>query len=388
MKNIKIAIIGGGCSGLFLANLLNDKNVDLYLFEKNNKLGKKILASGNGKCNFTNISDLSDKYNNVFANEIIDQYTVEETLNKFQSLGLIYKNDEQGRCYPVSECASSVLDCLKMNLKNVHILLESVVKKIERTDKGYLLQYNDAEEIFDYVICCSGSCASNLGSNKAYDYLNQLNLEFDKMNPSLVPVRVKEKISELKGVRVKCNVKLLDEFNKQIYEEDGEVLFKEDALSGIAIFNISSYVNRNNGKYKIVLDLSNGMKKNELINYLKIKSYQPTQNIFKGFLNDKIAQYILNLNKVYNIENLVNQIYQLTFNVTGLYPFIDSQVCNGGVSLDEMKETLELKKYPKIYVAGELLNIDGVSGGYNMQFAWSSAGTIAKDIIKKLQVSN
>ena len=203
MKAKKIAIIGGGCSGLFAASLLKDTGAEIFLFEKNNKLGKKILASGNGKCNFTNIGNYTDKYNNQFANVIIDKFDVQKTIETFENMGLIYKCDDQGRCYPVSECSVSVLDCLKGNLKGVNICLESVVKLIYKEEGKYKVIFDNKEELFDYIVCCSGSLASNLGSSKAYEYLSALKLDVEQLKASLVPVKVSEKITFLKGCRVK-----------------------------------------------------------------------------------------------------------------------------------------------------------------------------------------
>lgn len=390
MKKKRIAIIGGGCSGLFLANLLDNELVEIFLIEKNNKLGKKILASGNGKCNFSNVGDLKDKYNNNFAHTIIDKFSVDKTLNEFSKMGLVYKADDMGRCYPVSECSSSVLDCLKKGLEKVRILLDSEVKNISCIGKEYVVTIGNEEMFFDYVVCCSGSLASNLGSSKAYSYLNNMGLKMVEISPSLVPVLVKEKIASLKGVRVKCLVKLIDQFSNVVYSEFGEVMFKENALSGIAVFNISSYINRKEGNYKISLDLSAGMSEKELVAYLENKG-DNVNSLFKGFLNDKIGEYIIskynfkdgNISKE-NLNLLVKDISDLSFNVKGLYPFIDGQVCSGGVSISNVNQFLELKQYPNIYIAGELLDVDGICGGYNMQFAWSCAGVIADDINRKI----
>lgn len=387
MKKKKIAIIGGGCSGLFVANLLKDSEVDVYLFEKNNKLGKKILASGNGKCNFSNINELSNKYNNDFANLIIGKFGFNNTINVFENLGLIYKYDDQGRCYPVSECASSVLDCLKRGLKSTNIFLDNTVKKIVKERERYRIITSENEYLFDYVVCCSGSAASNLGSLKAYEYLSSLDIKINKLSPSLAPVKVKEDVRLLKGSRVKCLLKLINENQEIIYEELGEVMFKDDSLSGIAVFNASSYINRKKGKYKIVLDLSNGISKEFLCSYIvDKKEYYP--NVFKGFLNDKLSEYIMKIfDKEYNeknVGNIVERLCKLEFDVTSIYPLEDSQVCSGGVDLGEVNQNLELKKYPNVYAGGELLDIDGVCGGYNMQFAWSSAGVIANDLKNKI----
>ena len=387
---MKVAVIGGGASGLFVSALLNKSGVDVFLIEKNDKLGKKILASGNGKCNFSNISDLEGKYNNAFANEIISQFTVKDTLNEFSKMGLIYKSDDQGRCYPVSECAGSVLDCLKMNLNGVNIALGCIVKNVECDSNACKLTYNNGKtEVFDYVVCCSGSLASNLGSENSHLYLNNLNVEFNALKASLVPLKVKENVRSLSGVRVKCLVKLIDENNCVLYRENGEVIFKDEGLSGIAVFNTSSIINRKKCGYKIALDISNNLDEKQLKNYFKNKN---VKQLFKGFLNDKLGNYVKEISGIsqYDILNdsdvnkLIKIIKNLEFTVTGLYPVKDAQVCSGGVSLSEVNSKLRLNKYPRVFIAGELLDIDGMCGGYNLQFAWSSAGVIAKEIKEEI----
>ena len=387
---MSVAIIGGGASGLFVAALLNNINEDIFLFEKNDKLGKKILASGNGKCNFSNINSLDGKYNDEFANDVIDKFTVQKTLDQFSKIGLIYKSDDQGRCYPVSECASSVLDCLKMNLNNVNIMLESVVRNIVPEGNGCKVVYNDGKEkMFDYVVCCSGSLASNLGSEKSYSYLNNLDIDIIPFKSSLTPIIVKENVKILSGVRIKCKVQLVNENNCVLYSEYGEVIFKDNGLSGIAVFNATSIINRNKGKYKIVLDISNNINDNKLRNYFKNKN---VKDLFKGFLNDKLGQYIkekCNVDKYdrindSDVNNLIKVLKNLEFTVVDLYPVKDSQVCSGGVSLSELNYDLSLKKHPQIFIAGELMDVDGMCGGYNLQFAWSSAGVIANSIKERL----
>ena len=389
MSKIRIAIIGGGASGLFAAAMLNDVGADVVVFEKNNKLGKKILASGNGKCNFTNTNCDNDCYNHTLASTVIEKFTVEDTLKEFSKMGLIYKTDDSGRCYPVSECAISVLDCLKGSIGNVVIKLDCAVQSVAFEKNKIELIYNATyKEQFDYLICCSGSLASNLGSDKAYSYLKHLNLSFNEIKPSLVPVVLKENVSGMSGVRVKCIASLIDKNNKVVYSEKGEIIFKDNGISGISIFNISSYINRKRGQYKISLDISSGLEIDVLKEYFKNKK---TSNLFKGFLNDKIADYIYDCCGVIDgkseisINRIVEKIKNLEFNVVGLYPLKDSQVCSGGVALEEINENLSLRKFPSIYIAGELLDVDGLCGGYNLQFAWSSAGVIAKDIERKIK---
>ncbi len=394
MVKYKVAIIGGGATGLLLANLLSKDKFDIYVIEKNNKLGKKILASGNGKCNFTNINVKENNYNNEFALKIVNRYNSNKTISLFKKLGMLSKIDSEGRCYPYSESSNTVLDCLKEKLNYVKFMLDTEVKCIEKENNKYKLLCNKEYIIFDYVICCSGSLASNLGSEKAYNYLSQLDIKTTSLKPSLVPLLVKEDISGLKGVRVKCKITLENSKNDIVYEEDGEVMFKDDALSGIAVFNASSYINREKENYKIILDLFPGMESYELEKYL-LEKYKMKLSLLKGLINDKLADYIYSKNfvkeekemSINQIKEVVKSLKYLEFLVTGSYPFKEAQVCSGGICVQEVTDNLELKKYPNVYVGGELLDVDGVCGGYNLQFAWSSAMIVANNINLKVGIN-
>lgn len=395
MSKYRVAIIGGGATGLLLANLLFNEKFDIYIIEKNNKLGKKILASGNGKCNFTNINIKDSNYNNDLAFKIVNKYNSDKTIALFKKLGMLSKTDEEGRCYPYSESSSTVLDCLKQNLNYVKFMLDTEVKYIEKENNKYKLLCNKEYIAFDYVVCCSGSLASNLGSEKAYNYLASLNIKTTDLKPSLVPLLVKENVFDLKGVRLKCKIILKNSSNGIVYEEKGEVMFKEDALSGIAIFNASSYINRKKDSYKIILDLLPDVECCELENYLLEKS-KKNLSLLKGIVNDKLANYINSKSFTNGVEedsiDLVKRIAKklkcLEFSVIGSYPLKEAQVCSGGVSVNEVSENFELKRWPNAYVGGELLDVDGVCGGYNLQFAWSSAMAIANSINSKAGIND
>lgn len=357
-----VAIIGAGACGLLLANLLSDY-YDVTLIEKNNKLGKKILASGNGKCNFTNIGDYKNKYNNDFAFKIVDSYNNELLRDYLSTLGLLYRVDEEKRAYPLSESSATFLEVLKRKLNKVRFLLDSKVTRLDSNDENVDVYYNDMVETFDYVVCCSGSNASNLGSEYAYLYLKDYGLKFSEMAASLVPVCVRENIKELNGVRVKCEVSLYKN-GDFFYKEKGEVLFKEDSLSGIVIYNISSMLNRDkSATYEIRLDLLGD-------SYNKIAC-----DDFLGCVHPKMLDYLL--------KNNIKDITNLKFNVVKVANKENAQVISGGVSLEEINEDLSLKKDSKIYLGGEVLDCDGMCGGYNLQFAFSCAFLINDSIRKK-----
>ena len=358
----RIAIIGAGACGMLLAGLLNEE-FDVTLLEKNNKLGKKILASGNGKCNFTNNGNYNNKYNNEFAIDIVSRYNHKYLLEYFTKLGLMYREDDEHRVYPLSECSSTIVDVLKTKLKGVKILLDSKVKKIEDCDNGIRVYYNDTLDVFDFVVCTSGSSASNLGSEYAYNYLKDYGLSFVDVSSSLTPIKIDKDLSFISGVRVKCLVKLYRD-NEFVYEEKGEVLFKEDYLSGIVIYNISSMINRDkNAKYEIKLDLLS-----DSINDIDGDS-------LVGVLHPKLIEFY----KGYKIENFKD----LSFKVISFKDIKEAQVASGGINIEEVNSDLSLKRNNKIYIGGEVLDCDGMCGGYNLQFAFSCAFVINESLLKK-----
>lgn len=378
----RIALIGGGATNLLLASLLSKhQDIKIDIIEIRERVGKKILETGNGKCNFTNMNITKYDYNlEEFVSNIIDQ----NVLKTFSELGLLYYSDNEGRCYPSSDASNSILDLLRSTYlinENVSELVNSKVKKIEKENNGYYLFINNNKEYYDYVSIGIGSKVNN----PKFKELN-LNLNVNKYKPSLCPLNID--ISGLKGVRVKCLMSLLDG-DSNLYSEKGEVIFKDNAISGIAIFNASFYLN----KYKvnnpfISLDLFPTLSENELINFLLNKPNKDVNSFFIGITNKSISQYLikrLNLKDTLTIKDIKLIAYELKnlkFKVKGL---VDTpQVAKGEININEVNSNLELKKYKNIYIGGECLDIDAKCGGYNLHFAFSSALTIYNDLVNKL----
>lgn len=378
----RIALIGGGATNLLLASLLSKhQDIKIDIIEIRERVGKKILETGNGKCNFTNMNITKYDYNlEEFVSNIINQ----NVLKTFSELGLLYYSDNEGRCYPSSDASNSILDLLRSTYlinENVSEIVNSEVTKIEKQNNGYYLFINNNKEYYDYVSIGIGSKVNN----PKFKELN-LNLNVNKYKPSLCPLNID--ISGLKGVRVKCLMSLLDG-DSNLYSEKGEVIFKDNAISGIAIFNASFYLN----KYKvnnpfISLDLFPNHDEKELTNFLLNKPNKDVNSFFIGITNKSISQYLikrLNLKDTLTIKDIKLIAYELKnlkFKVKGL---VDTpQVAKGGININEVNSNLELKKYKNIYIGGECLDIDAKCGGYNLHFAFSSALTIYNDLVNKL----
>lgn len=410
----KIVIVGGGASGLLSSIVLKralGNSAEVIILERLEKVGKKLLATGNGRCNFTNELMCDSKFNNPeFVYHLFKRFGYSETVSFFEELGLVSKVLAEGRAYPVTENATSVLDVLRLEVEYLGIKVRTgfEVKKLTCADKKYILTSVKEDEVLaDYVVMATGGKASAvLGSNgSGYSILKPYDINILKPFPGLVGLKTENNLyKSLDGIRVKGKLTIKDKKTNTIYwSESGEVLFKSDGISGIVSMQASSYINRkgkNASSYIITLDMLEDMTKEELYRYLDKKMIMyPEYSIevlLTGLINKMIALRILKDNKIElsrliktltnkEKDKIVNSIKTYILDIKNTYDFDKAQVTIGGVDVKEVKkETLELKKLKNVYVTGELLDIDGECGGYNLQWAWTSGYVVASDIVKKL----
>ncbi|MCL2521672.1 MAG: aminoacetone oxidase family FAD-binding enzyme [Erysipelotrichales bacterium] len=374
-----VGIIGGGASGLIAALKIKTSRPDIKvtIIEKENALGKKIKVSGNGRCNLGNryISDYS--YNKLEISKLVREknYKFQQFL---EDIGLLIKEDNDGRLYPFSESAQMVVQLLTGILKdyNTEIKLSQTVTDFGRRMDKFFVKVGDSTQFFDYLIIATGGKSYFKYENS--DVLNNvflsLGIKTKKILPGLSALKTIESPKILSGLRLEAKVKLL--FNEEkFYEEQGEVQFKDDGLSGIVIMNIASVIARSNKKpdsFKLSLDLSAG-KLNEISDI-----YNKTKH-FQGILPEKLLNYF----KAQNLEakGILRSITETNFKIADFYPIKEAQVSVGGLDLTEIDlETMMLKKVPGLFVTGEILDVDGLCGGYNLMFAFLS-GLIAAEAI-------
>lgn len=377
---MKLLIIGGGASGLMLASILkkNKANIDILIVEKLEHVGKKILATGNGKCNLSNANITDSCYNNSFGFSIANSFDANAYFN---SLGLLTTIDSEGRIYPLSNTANSVLDVLRDSIKDVNIKTSCNIIKVNK-DKDHYVASSDNHDRFDadIVVFASGG-KTYYKENNTYMMASMLSHRIMPLRPTLTSIKIKENLSSIENLRVKVNAKLISD-NKVVYEDAGEVLFKKDSLSGIVIFQLSSYIARNPyKKYQIVLDLLPNMQESQISNHLN--TYKSMTGLFPKMIN----QYILKLSNN-NYDLVAKNIKNLTFNVNETIDFKNAQVTSGGVCIDELKDTLESKIHNNLYFMGEVIDVDGICGGYNLHFAFACANIVAQDIINKVGVND
>lgn len=410
----KIVIVGGGASGLFTSIVLKKAlgtKAEVIILERLDKIGKKLLATGNGRCNFTNELMSDRKFNHPdFVYFLLKRFGYSETISFFEELGLVSKVMTEGRTYPITENATSVLDVLRLAVDSlgVNVITGFEVKQLITKNHQYFLTSSKGDEIVaDYVVMALGGKASSvLGSNgSGYELLKPYDVNIVKPLPGLVGLKAEKNLyKSLDGIRSKGKLIIKDKKTKQVYwSEEGEVLFKSDGLSGIVAMQASSFINRTAkgvNTYIVNFDMLTNMSVEELSSYLdKKKMLYPGYSmefLLMGLVNKMVAFKILKdlrieLTRLIKTltskekDKIIKTLKNYPLDIKNTYDFDKAQVTIGGVDIKEVKkETLELKKLKNVYVIGELLDIDGECGGYNLQWAWTSGYVAGCDIIKKI----
>jgi len=384
MKKYDIVIIGGGASAMMCAAKLNT-NKTVAILEAGYSLGKKILVTGNGRCNLTNMVVTADKYN-CDISRFLQQHNQNDTLKYFNSIGLETIVDEQGRVYPFTNYARSVIDVLNKQIlrKNTIDVFNSVkVETIRYIDNKYIIYDKNNQFESDMLIIATGNINN--------EFFNDINIKMIERSPSLVALKTLENTKNLEGIRV-GNVKITAICGNKKMFQDGEVLFKDKGLSGIAIFNLSTLFARNK-KYSgtISIDLLPDKSDKETCEVIsnRCKIFDKVVDIFDGLFVPPVREEIFKRCKIdeqmissklttKNISNISKIIHNLEFTICGHYD--NNQVISGGVHLSELDDKLQSKKYKNLFVIGEAVNVDGECGGYNLQWAWTSGAIVSNEL--------
>ncbi len=373
-------VIGGGASGIFAALLLKEKFPEKHvvLLEKNPSLGQKLRMTGNGKCNIAPLEDDPNAYNNPeFVSSLFDDVPLNAYLNTFKKFGVPYKTINNYGYYPTSESAPNVVRILWDKLEELDVeIAECNVLDYECFEEGITLWTSkgvaEANKIF---IATGGKSYPHSGSDGSMlEILQNHGYEITTLSPSLCPIKVKENVRETFGSRTKTNVKLLCK-NQVIFEERGEVMFKKDGLSGIAIMNASSVIAHTPGEYVISLNLLENVSFDEFV------KGPSSSDLLLGYVSKDLSRHILRRAGLLQKEVLSDEdkkvVYDLmtnlTYHVDSLYDYDAAQVTSGGVSLNEINDDFSSKKENNVYFLGEVLDIDGRCGGYNLRFTISSS---------------
>ena len=401
---MKIAIIGGGASGIACAVSLKkqNKSIDVTVYEKMPRVMKKILATGNGRCNLTNVYSSEEYFRGSvgFLETAFKKYPPKENMRFFSSMGLLLREEAQGRVYPVSGQASSVVNILLSQCESlkINLITDTEIKSIEKDKTGFLLNGKIMADAV--VISAGGSAAKSLGTDGgSFRMLKGLDIKTVKPVPALTGVIAENFPKSLKGVRNICTVSL-EENGKTLYTEKGEVQFNDYGLSGIPVMQLSGLAARSRFENTVLtLDTLPDTSETDAASFfIRIKGAYPQKSAEEfvcGILPKALGNYLLmlcNIKKDTPLESISNdklkQFAKLLKNwkikITAVRDFEFAQTTSGGVDTDELDpKTLMSRKYKNLYVTGEAVNIDGLCGGHNLQWAWSSGRLCADSILKE-----
>lgn len=406
MKN-DVIIIGGGAAGLCAAVALKQKNpaLSVRLLEALPRVGKKLAATGNGRCNITNKSITKEHYhgrNTDFAMYALARYSGKQTEDFFHSVGVDFVFEED-KGYPASLQAASVVDCLRFAAEELGVILctETRVTNIQLSGRLFKVIADNLNFLTENIIIAAGllSGGNKLGNDgQMLSLLKKAGFNTVKTYPAIVQLKTEpEIVRQLKGIKVNANVSLKSS-GKLLRREFGEVLFCDYGLSGPPILQVSGAAAKT-GSPVVSLDLMPNKSlealTEELYGRIAILGARNTDEFFTGMMNKRLGQVIIKsagykLNTpVRSLDNNAPQkiaalIKDFSFNVTGNTGFINSQVTSGGLDTEQFDpKTMMSRDYKGLYAIGEILDIDGDCGGFNLQWAWSSALCAADAITKK-----
>ena len=394
----KVIVIGAGPAGI-MAAITASKNHEAILLDGNDRVGKKLFITGKGRCNVTNAKDISEFFDYIYGNphflySSLYSFTNEDTIHFFENQGIKLKTERGGRIFPLSDKSSDIIKGLSNGLKenNVQVKLNSKVTNIlSKNDRILGVEINNSQKIIgDHFIIATGGASYPLTGSKGdgYDFAKKLGHSIIDLKPSLVPIELNEKwLKELMGLSLK-NISLsILKNNKVLYKEQGEMLFTSYGISGPLVLKGSRFI-KNDSSYTALLDLKPALEINELDKRIQ-KDFLKYQNKeFKNSLNDLLPQKLIPLiirlsgipaDKKVNVitkderKNLVYIIKNIKMNIKGLRPIEEAIVTAGGVNTLEIDpSTMKSKLISNLSFAGEVIDVDAFTGGYNVQIALST----------------
>lgn len=395
----RIGVIGAGPAGIIAAGMAAERGKEVILFDKNERLGKKLFITGKGRCNITNNAPIEDFFDNVMKNKnflysSFYSFTNNDIIHLLEGYGLETKVERGNRVFPKSNKSSDVIKTLGKFLedRNVKIMLNTPIKFIEKNDNAFLIQTIDKTFYFDKLIISTGgvSYPATGSTGDGFKFAKELGHKVTPLRPSLVPIEVDESwVKELMGLSLK-NIKLSAYVKEKVlYEETGEMVFTHYGISGPIVLSMSNYLHKYIGKkIKLSIDLKPALDIKKLDSRI-LRDFEKNKNKYiKNSLDELLPQKLIPI--VINLANLdpdkpVNQITKeererllsiiknLSFMFKSFRPIEEGIITSGGVSTKEINpSTMESKIVAGLYFAGEIIDVDALTGGYNLQIAYST----------------
>ena len=389
-----IGIIGGGASGMAAAlAAAENPNVQVLLFERQARVGRKLQATGNGRCNLTNLHALEGGYHGqepAFAAAALSAFDPQATLAWFGDLGLYTVAEPSGKVYPYSDQANSVVDVLRFALEKPNITLHTgfEVQKLRAEDAGFTV--SNAEQSYScdrLIVACGGLAGTKLGGTMAgYKLLAKLGHKSTRLRPALVQLKTGwSEVTALKGVRTQCHIQILHD-GAMHRQSRGELQFTEYGISGPVVFEVSRDVCSEKGAWTACMDFLPDWTQDALLQELdrRKQTNLPMDELLTGILHNRLGrvltkaagikgkQLVSQLNDL-EAEQLCRAVKSFEIMLTEPMGMDSAQVTAGGVLTEQFDpDTMESRLVPGLYACGEVLDIDGDCGGYNLQWAWSS----------------
>jgi len=404
MNKQKLIIIGGGASGILAAIVAHRNNMDVTVLEKNNRIAKKILATGNGRCNYTNINTNKNSYNHPeFVEQIINQFPATKAVEFFKGLGIEPKVEDFGKAYPMSEQASSIVDVFLYEIenKNIHVITEVLVNEVHKTNNQFDVITSSGQTYHaDKVILATGGKAmpSTGSDGLGYPIARKLGHHVTPIFPALVKLKLNSPyLKSMNGVKISSKVELILD-HKVIQEETGDILFTDYGISGPTILDLSRKANElllHKKTPYINVILLDTLERNRVEERFELAKSKPVDMSLVGLINKRIIPALIKnagidkhntlVSDLTNLEltTLIDSLFNWKFELIGSKGFEDAQVTAGGIDIFEIDPyTLESKIVKGLYFTGEVMDIDGICGGYNLQWAWSSGYVAAINAAK------
>lgn len=394
---MKLAIVGQGAAGLFLALNIASKDskhkIDITLIDKNINPGRKLYVTGNGRCNLANKVVDRYSYNDQLATRLTSETDYIKMVAFLRNLGMGTRVIDN-LVYPYSLNAPAFVDNLINLLKSykVKFINKTEVLEYSLLNDAISIKTNSKSLLFDKVVFTTGGKSHKVfGSDGSFfEVLKKHKYKIEPLKVGLAPIKVLENVKPIENERLKCISTLLID-GHQSYKENGEVLFKKDGLSGICIFNISSMIARDPGfkEAKIYLDLFPDLPNSTLLSQFEKDNQVSKYNFLEGYFTKNMAEYIRKFSKCKNLmqfdetelKKIVNFVKNMEFTYQSTYSFDDSQVTIGGINLKEINENFESTREKNIYFIGEILDLDGLCGGYNLMLCFAEAKKLSDYLI-------